>query len=213
MKRTPSRDRLVLVAFLLILLAFGLLLARKYLLSTPSAPVPAPVAGPVEPRQLREVVLYFASPEGAYLVAEGRQIEDCLEESDCLRATVQALVDGPVGDLLAVFPAHAQLRDVRQEEGTATVDFSRELLSGHPGGSLSELLTVYSLADTLAESFPHIRQVRILVDGEPVDTLKGHVDLRQPVTADFTFTRPPEGAASGAERGEPAAAPAGRNEQ
>jgi len=210
MKRTRSRDRLVLVAFLLILLVFGLLFARKYM--PPSTPVAPPEAGPAEPRQLREVVLYFASPDGSYLVAEPRQIEDCLEEAECLRATLQALADGPLHELLPVIPPNVQIRDVRQEEGTATVDFSRELVSGHPGGSFSELLTVYGLADTLAESFPHIRQVRILVEGEPVATLKGHVDLRQPVMADFTFTRPPEGSSAGAERGAPGASPAGRSE-
>lgn len=213
MKRKSSRDRMVLVAFLLILLVFGLLIARKYLTPPPAPPVSPSATEPAEPRQLREVVLYFASPEGAYLIAESRQIEGCLDEAGCLQATVQSLIDGPVHELLAVFPPQAQVRGVRQEEGTATVDFSRELVSGHPGGSLSELLTVYSLADTLAESFPHIRQVRILVEGEPVETLKGHVDLRQPVMADFTFTRPPEGASVGSERGAPAATPAGRSEQ
>jgi hypothetical protein len=215
MKVTSWRGRLVLLAFLFILLTFGLLVARKYLSTPPSGPAPATVSS--EPKQLREVVLYFGSPDGSFLVAEARQIEDCLEEADCLRATVQSLVDGPVTDLVAVLPSHAQVRGVTASDGVATVDFSRDLVSGHPGGSVSELLTIYSLADTLAENFPHLRQVRILVEGEPVETLKGHVDLREPVKADFSFTRPPEGSAKAAQtpvpaEGKPAAEP-GRNSQ
>lgn len=215
MKGTSWRGRLVLLAFLFILLSFGLLVVRKFLPPPPAAPVPAPTLS--EPKQLREVVLYFGSPDGGFLVAEGRQIADCLTEADCLRGTVQALVDGPVTDLVAVLPAHAQIRDVSASGGTATVDFSRELVSGHPGGSVSELLSVYGLADTLAENFPHLRQVRILVEGEPAETLKGHVDLREPVQADFSFTRPPEGSAKAQQapvppEERPAAAP-GRNIQ
>jgi hypothetical protein len=78
--------------------------------------------------------------------------------------------------------------------GTAVIDFSRDLVSSHPGGSSSELLTVYGLANSLAANFPHIRQVRILVDGEPVESLKGHVDLSRPVQADFSFSRLPDDA-------------------
>ncbi len=194
MKGSRPKDRLVLWAFLIILVAFGILVARKYLATTPEAPVPAP-AGQQAPKQLREVILYFGAPDGTHLVPEAREIEDCLEETECIKGTVQALVNGPVGDLVPILPSHTVVRGVTVEDSTAVVDFSPSLISGHPGGSLSELLTVYGLADTLAADFPHIRQVRILVDGQPVDTLKGHMDLRQPVPADFSFTHPPEGAA------------------
>jgi hypothetical protein len=209
MKGTSWRRRLVLLAFLFILLIFGLLLVRKFL--STQAPVPVPTAIS-EPKQLRDVVLYFGSPDGSFLVAEARQIEDCLSEADCLRATVQALVDGPVTELVAILPAHAQIRDVTVSAGTISIDFSRELVSGHPGGSVSELLTVYGLADTLAENFPHLRQVRILVEGAPLETLKGHVDLREPVKADFSFTHPPEGSPRAGRESQPAVQP-GRNSQ
>ena len=101
-------------------------------------------------------------------MAEGREIDDCLEETDCVKETVQALIDGPVGDLTPILPSHTVLRGVKEDGSTALVDFSKDLIAGHPGGSVAELLTVYGLADTLAENFPHIRQVRILIAGEPV---------------------------------------------
>ena len=82
--------------------------------------------------------------------------------------------------LTPIFSTHTVLRGVKEDGSTALVDFSKDLIAGHPGGSVAELLTVYGLADTLAENFPHIRQVRILIDGEPVETIKGHIYLRQP---------------------------------
>jgi hypothetical protein len=125
-------------------------------------------------------------------VAEGREIEDCLEDTDCLKETVQALVNGPVGDLLPLFPSHTVLQGVTEKGETADVDFSHNLLAGFPAGSSTELLTVYGLADTLAANFPRIRRIRILVDSKPVSTLKGHVDLRRPIQADFDYTKAPE---------------------
>ena len=180
--RPPRRDRLIVWTFLLVLVVFGGLLVRHFLI-VPAAPPPAAEAK----RQLRTITLYFAAPDGAGLVAEGREIADCLVEEDCLRATVQALLDGPVGDLAPVFPPQATLREVTVAGSELQVDFDQVLVDGHPGGSLGELLTVYALADTVAVNFPHLRQVRILIEGAAVETLKGHVDLRQPVSPDFQW--------------------------
>ncbi|ALC15441.1 hypothetical protein DSOUD_0653 [Desulfuromonas soudanensis] len=191
MQKKRLQHRPILLAFLILLLVLGALVARKYLFT--SAPRPLPVAEVSGPKALREVVLYFGSADGSHLVPEGREIEDCLEERACLMETVRALIAGPVGDLTPVFPSHAVLLDIVEEGGTAQVDFSGDLVTGHPGGSISELLTIYSLANTLSENFPYVRQVQILVDGAPIETLKGHVDLREPVKADFTYGRPSQG--------------------
>ncbi len=190
MKGNPLADRLLLAAFLIVLVVFGALVARKYLLRVPSAPVPVQVAE--QPRELRDVILYFGDESGSLLVAEAREIEDCLEENECIQETVQALINGPIGALAPILPSHSVIRGVTVEDSTAIVDFSRDLLTGHPGGSISELLTVYALADTLAVNFPHIRQVRLLIEGSPAETLKGHVDLREPIQADFSFVKPSE---------------------
>jgi hypothetical protein len=81
------------------------------------------------------------------------------------------------------------LRNVTVTNSLVSVDFSQELIAAHPGGTQSELLTVYGLADTVAVNFPHLRQVQISVEGSPVATLKGHVDLRQPVNPDFSLVQ------------------------
>ncbi|MCM2264310.1 MAG: GerMN domain-containing protein [Desulfuromonadales bacterium] len=179
--RPPRRDHLILWAFLLILVVFGGLLLRHFLIA-PAPPPPAELQ-----RQLRTITLYFAAADGSGLVAEAREITDCLAEEDCLKATVQALLDGPVGNLAAVLPPQATLRGVMVAGSELQIDFDRTLIDAHPGGSWSEILTVQSLADTVAVNFPHLRQIRILVEGAAIETLKGHVDLRQPIAPDFTL--------------------------
>lgn len=188
MKPPFAKDRLLLLAFVLILLVFGSLIGRKYWIKTHPAEPPTVVGGQ-EQGGLRDVVLYFGDPQGMVLLAETREISGCQDSQACLEETIQALINGPIGDLVPILPAHTRLRAVSEQDGLATVDFSSELISGHPGGSVSELFTAYGLANTLAENFPYIRQVRILVEGSEVASLKGHVDLREPISADFRFTR------------------------
>jgi len=183
------KDRLLLIAFLMILLAFGFLVGRKFLATRTELRPQNVVQQPTEPSRLREVLLYFVAEDGTALQSEVREIEDCQEDRDCVRSTVQALIDGPVGGLAPLIPTHTVVRGLAIEGDLATVDFSSDFISGHPGGSLPELLTVYGLADTLAVNFPYLRQVRILVEGEPVETIKGHIDLRAPVPSDFRYTR------------------------
>jgi spore germination protein GerM len=137
----------------------------------------------------REVILYFGSQDGFSLVAEAREVPDG-EEGQLVKEIIQSLSLGPHSRLIPILPPGPRLLGYTEQDGIATLDFSSELVAAHPGGSMSELLTVYGLVNTLAVNFPHIRKVRILIDGQPVETLKGHVDLRQPIAADFRFTRP-----------------------
>ncbi|TYO97138.1 sporulation and spore germination protein [Geothermobacter ehrlichii] len=137
----------------------------------------------------RDVLVYFGSPEGDLLQSETRQIPDCEDERECLKETLEVLIAGSQTDLLSVLPAKTRILGVELKDDLVTIDFSREFVDAHPGGSRSELLTVYAVVDTLSVNFPYVRQVRFKIEGHPADTIKGHVDLRMPVVADFRYTR------------------------
>jgi hypothetical protein len=185
--KTPPWGRPVLLALLLVLLVAGGLAGHRYWRMThPEIPLTTKEEAP---RQRREVRLYFGGPDGMVLVAEPRQLENCPDDQTCLLETVQALVAGPAGDLVPILPSQTRVRGISEQNGVASVDFSRALVTGHPGGSVSEMLTLYGLTNTLVENFPYIRQVRILIEGQAVESIKGHVDLRQPVAADFRLVR------------------------
>lgn len=182
-----SKRQLFLVVFLgtFAIVAGGWI--AKYLRQNAAPPVTVVTEAP---QPLREVLLYFATAEGTGLEAQVREIEGCQDDESCLKATLQALIDGPLTPTLApVLPAQTKIQKIMVVGGLATVSFNPELVAGHPGGSMTELLTVHALANTLAVNFPHIRQVRVLVDGAPIETLKGHIDLREPIAADFDFGR------------------------
>ena len=181
----PWRRRLLLWGALAVLL-FCVGLVVGYL-KTGEAPHPEPVAVETSSQSTREVILYFSSVDGRTLVAETRTINECQLEEDCLRDTVQALIAGPEGSLAPILPEEVELLGVAVSDSLVSIDFSQKLIAAHPGGTQSELLTIYGLADTLAVNFPHLRQVQILVEGAPAATLKGHVDLRQPINPDFSL--------------------------
>jgi hypothetical protein len=57
------------------------------------------------------------------------------------------------------------------------LNFSEELRKDHPGGSEAVVATLRCLAGTIAANFPAVERLRVLIDGEALSTLVGHVDL------------------------------------
>jgi len=84
--------------------------------------------------------------------------------------------------LVSPIPAGTKLRALFvTDRGDAYVDLSRELSASHPGGTTTELLTVYAIVNALTTNLPAVTRVQLLVDGKEVETLAGHVDLRRPL--------------------------------
>ncbi len=52
---------------------------------------------------------------------------------------------------------------------------------GMGGGSSEELLAVYAIVNSVVLNVLEIERVGILVGGEPVQTLNGHIDLTRPL--------------------------------
>jgi spore germination protein GerM len=101
--------------------------------------------------------------------------------ADQARAIVEAQL-APAAPLVSAVPPDVKVRDVFvTERGDAFVDLSGEITARHPGGSLDEIFTVYTIVNALTVNLPAIARVQILVDGKEVDTLAGHVDLRHPL--------------------------------
>jgi hypothetical protein len=72
--------------------------------------------------------------------------------------------------------------------GIAYIDLSKGFQpAADATGSSAELLTVYSVVDTLTTNFPAVKRVQILEEDRPLDTLSGHIDLSRPLLPDLTF--------------------------
>jgi sporulation and spore germination protein len=77
-------------------------------------------------------------------------------------------------------------------DGTAVADFSEALAAEMPSGILSEKMAVDSIRQTLASNVPSLSRLKILIHGQEVETLAGHLDL----TGYFDLSVPPAPQAS-----------------
>lgn len=125
------------------------------------------------------VTLYFGAPDAAGVAPEIRWLP--VAQSDA-RARLAALVEGPRSPGLSPsIPRSAVVRRIEDVGGgTIVVDFGGGIVRDHPGGSAGELITVYSVVNTLTE-LPGVKEVRWLIDGQAVESLAGHLDLSRPV--------------------------------
>jgi len=62
-------------------------------------------------------------------------------------------------------------------DGTGVADFSGALATATPSGILSEQMALDSIARTLAANVDSVRRLKVLIHGQEVETLAGHLDL------------------------------------
>ena len=158
--------------------------SRLFLRVTPVAPVPlspAPGAPPVTATETVRVTLFFPGQEDAKLRPEERDIPKPADAAAYLKALFAELSRGPTQNaFLPALPRRIRLRNAfLLPDGVAVLDLAVD--SGLAFGSQEELTIVASLVDTVLQNVADISHVRILVNGEPAETLSGHVDLTQPL--------------------------------
>ena len=136
------------------------------------------------------VHLYFADRENRFLIAEDRTFLHPDEPADLGRIIIKELIGGPREGLMQTIPARTDLRAFYiTQDGTAYVDLTREITEEHPGGVKSEILTIYSMVNSLILNISEINAVKILIGGGESPTLTGHIDLRFPFKANMLLIR------------------------
>lgn len=142
-----------------------------------------PTKGGVTKKEKQEVILYFSDANERFLVVEKRYIPKEESNEGKARELVKALLDGSKTKLVNTLPEKVTLENIKiDDKQTVYVSFDRNLIKLHPGGSASEMATIYSLTNTLIRNIDGIKKVKLLVDGKEVESIKGHIDTRQPFT-------------------------------
>jgi len=138
----------------------------------------------------RVVHLYFANKDHSVLMAEQRSMPASTQSEMAGMRIIQALLEGPKQRLERTIPAETHLRSFYiLDNRTAYVDLSNEIREHHPGGARSELLTVFSIVNSLTMNLTEIETVKILIEGQETTTLAGHMDLRFPMRANLLYVR------------------------
>ena len=139
------------------------------------------------PGEMIEVNLYFSDSQAMYLVSEKRKIP---QSTSLVKQVVVELIKGPdSSDLYSTIPEGTRVNEVYIADDIVYVDLSEEVFKNHPGGSSGELMTVYSIVNSLTEISP-IKGVQILVEGNERNSLVGHVDISMPLLRDEDWIKP-----------------------
>jgi spore germination protein GerM len=136
----------------------------------------------VVPEGSRTVTLFFADRESETLLPESRLVAVGKDYAEQVRQVMQALLEGPHGDGVSTISAETRFLNAFYDSETAILylDFSSELVAGHPGGSSAEYYTIAAIIRTVSENFPEVQAVQILVEGLQVGTIAGHIDAYNP---------------------------------
>jgi hypothetical protein len=193
--KSPKTALIVALAVLLAALVFIFFRsgAREVILKpTDAGPAAATAPAkdtppPTDARHTKKVTLFFVRASDGLLAPEERDIavsDSLIREAE---EFVTELIKGSAGDLAPALPAETKLgRIFITQDGTAYVDFSRELADKHPSGTTAELSTIYAVVDGLAYNFKSIKKVFLLIDGEERETLAGHVGLDRAFLPDYS---------------------------
>ncbi|WP_317855778.1 GerMN domain-containing protein [Chakrabartyella piscis] len=124
--------------------------------------------------------LYFANEDKSDLVMEDRVVEVIANQAKEL-SILEQLIAGPREEsYTSVIPDGTKILDVATtSDGICYVNLSQEFVANHAGDAAGELLTIYSIVNSLAE-LDSVQKIQFLIEGEKMDVYKGHVDFGTP---------------------------------
>jgi hypothetical protein len=134
-------------------------------------------ANPGQPRV--KAVLFWSSGNDDGTLAP-TAVELPLADDPVLRSkqVLNTLLAGPVDTELRTVPPDAVLLAFYLlRDGTGIADFSEALATAIPSGIQSEQMAVDSITRTLEANVPQVQRLKILIHGQEVETLAGHLDL------------------------------------
>ena len=181
-KKKKKKSTRLLILSLITLAIFGsLIFFFLTLFDSLYPPVTGKEEGSYAKKEKWVATLYFSDANERFLMPEKRQLMKDKDSAGQVRELVKALLDGPKTKLVHTFPQKTELQSVKIEGGQrAVVSFNKDLIRNHPGGSASEMATIYSLTNTLTANILAIKEVKLLVDGKELESIGGHIDTRRP---------------------------------
>ncbi len=169
-------------------------LGRQLASPTPDAEPPAQVANASSTAGPRiSATLYFVAADGVSLVGVAHDVPLGTTPAAQARALVEAqLGTEPEAPLGRAVPKDVTVRGVfLPGRDDAYVDLDSAFVTALPGGSHNELLAAYAIVSVLTTNLSPVTRVQILIDGREVETLAGHVDLREPLRKNEGLIRTP----------------------
>lgn len=131
------------------------------------------------------ITLYFSNAEASNLVSEIRRVKVPKGES-MEKIIVSELIKGPQREkMYKTVPQETKIRSVETKDGVCFVNLSSDFITKHSGGNAAELLTVYSIVNSLTE-LANVEKVQFLIEGEKKDVFV-HMIFNEPIARDISM--------------------------
>lgn len=148
----------------------------------PPEPAAEPQEGAGEDARKITATLFYVAANGMDLVTVTRDVPYGATSAAQARRIAEAQLEPPPSGFFSAIAPGTTVRSVfLTPRGEAYLDLSRELITGHRGGSMNEELAVYALVNAMVVNLPDVSAVQILVEGQEIDSIAGHLDLRHPL--------------------------------
>jgi spore germination protein GerM len=141
---------------------------------SPTAPAP-PAASQPQVVEEKPVTIYHIEMDKDQPVLRSSEVSGDTAKDPIEIALVSLIKQGDKPGMANPIPKGTHLLDWKLKSGLITVNLSHEFKDNFTGGAETEGLTIDSITRTLGQ-FPKIKRVRILVEGQTIDTL-GNIDL------------------------------------
>jgi hypothetical protein len=141
-------------------------------------------------KEKRLVTVYFSDAQERFLKPEKRYVFVTDEAAHQVKEITKTLLDGSKTKLVNTFPAGVSVKDVKVDEETALISFSKNLTRLHPGGSTAEMATIYSLTNSVTENVAGVKKVKILIEGKELSSIKGHISTKKAFDPDRELFAP-----------------------
>ena len=103
-----------------------------------------------------------------------------------VKASIEALIAGIPGSPFIALPKETDVEIISVKDGVCTVNFSQEIMQlnvGAPG----EAAVISAIVATLGQH-EGVDAVRMLMDGQPMESLAGHVDVTGPLSDENVYS-------------------------
>ena len=131
------------------------------------------------------LTLYFGDEDAEHLVPERRNVE--IPAGDTLeKIVVTELIKGPTqAGTMRTLPQETKLLSIETKDNVCFVNFSKDFVEKHPGGTAAEKLCVYSVVNSLTE-LGTIDRVQFLIEGEKREDFI-HMSFNEPILRNSTI--------------------------
>lgn len=136
--------------------------------------------------QNKYVELYFADSEMLRLIPNKIYIDSKKSVEKNAKTVIAELIKGRDDNpkILRTIPKIKNGMTVKVKNDTAYVNLSKKFVQAHSDNSVHEMLTVYSIVNSLA-SVEGITKIKFTIDGKSEEHFKGRIDMRETFVPDY----------------------------